>query len=414
LEKHQIAKVYQITDPIKLSQVGLVLLVLFCAFRPIALTDISLEGAGLNVMELFAITISYSFCLFVLTNIRRIEIDLISLIIILFCFYSVISLFWGSKIRTITQVILPFIIYFAVRITVRNPMHIKILVVITIISFCYPLIGSFIKICQGISVGKVEATTGIERHIGLFKSIKPLAYAMFFFSVFVYIQIFLISLKKSKYIMFLVPLLIVSLFCLYKTYSRTAFIGLFLFWSIGFWGYNRRYLVVLLLLSSILVGLQFPTIEQIFLKQQKFEINTASSGRPFLWEHNINLFLASSFDDKLLGHGLGVGSSSVIGSNSEIWSSHNDYLHLIMHLGIVGLVLYILIHLAIIKDIYSAGIDKSIKFFYYGLVSSVAVMNFASGITVYNVGISQIYWLVIGLLYVFKRESERRLEHVDD
>ena len=148
--------------------------------------------------------------------------------------------------------------------------------------------------------------------------------------------------------------------------------------------------------------LYLPTFQQIFFKTPEFDINVASSGRLFIWEHNINHFLESSFDRKLVGNGLGVVSSRVIGASHEIWSSHNDYLHVLMALGSIGLVLNLLLYLVFLIDIYISNIDKRIKFFYYGIILAVIAMNFGSGVTLYQVPISQQFWMFVGFFYLYR------------
>jgi O-antigen ligase len=177
---------------------------------------------------------------------------------------------------------------------------------------------------------------------------------------------------------------------------------LVIFWAISLWGYNRKYFSVALILSLVIGFLFFANLELIFFKTPKFEINVATSGRLSLWEHNINFFLESDLNRKLMGHGLGVASSSVFGARHEIWASHNDYLQVLMALGTIGFVLYILIYSVLLKDVYSANIDINKKFFYYGVIISIMAMNFASGVTLLQVGISQQLWMVMGFFYIFR------------
>ena len=106
-----------------------------------------------------------------------------------------------------------------------------------------------------------------------------------------------------------------------------------------------------------------------------------------------------------MGYGLGVGSSVVIGAPHEIWSSHNNYLHLLLQLGVFGFIAYFLIYLIFLMDVYISNIEKSIKYFYYGLIISIALMNFTGDVNVYGVGISQQFWMVIGFWYVFRGSS---------
>jgi O-antigen ligase len=383
-------------------RIGVIFLILFCFFRPLALINVNIAFGGLNAFELFAIVISYVLLFAIALYIRKIKFDLISVSILLFCAYCFMSISWGSELRTIAQVTLPFILFFAIRLMIGKPKEIKFLLTALIIAYCFLLVGSLYQIIQETSISFVEPITGIERHAGLFKRIKPFSFSLFLFSVFFYFQVIIYQLNNRQIKWGLFILLIISIFCLFKTYSRTTYIGLAIFWAISLWGHNKKYFSVVLILSLVLGFIYFANLEQIFIKTPKFDFNTATSGRIFLWEHNINLFLESDFDKKLLGHGLGVVSSSVFGTRHEIWASHNDYLQVLMATGTIGFVLYILIYLILLKDVYLSNIDKSKKFFYYGVIISIIVMNFASGVTLLQVGISQQFWMVMGFFYIYR------------
>ena len=390
----------------KKLQIGFIFLVLYCFLRPLTYLNLRTEIVGLNILDLFAVVISYVLLLDVAINIKKIKLDLISISIFMFCLYCFLSIFWGSQLRIITKVTLPFILFYSIRVNISKPEQIKLLLTVLIISYCFPIVASLYKIIQGSSIQYVEPITGIERHAGMFTGIKSLAYAMFFFSVYYYMQVIVNELKDnhSKWILF--SLLIISFICLYKTYARTAYIGFIIFWAISLWGYNKRYFSIVFILSLIFGLLYLTTFQQIFFKTPKFDVNIASSGRDIIWKHNINFFLESDIEKKIMGHGLGVVSSSVIGARNEIWSSHNDYLHVLMALGSIGLLLYILIYIVLLKDAFESSINKTTKFLFYGLIFSVIVMNFGSGVTLYQVGMSQQFWMLMGFLYVLRDFNE--------
>jgi len=384
------------------NSIGFIFLILFCIFRPLTLIDIHIKIGGLNILEIFAIIISYILLFCIALNFRKIKFDFISVSIIWFCSYCFISILWGSHVRTVTQVTLPFILFFAIRVMINEPKQIKLLVTILLIAYCFPLLGSLHDIMQGESIQLVESITGIERYAGMFKRLKGFAYSMFFISVYFYIQVIINQLKNRKIKWALLFLLIISFFCLYKTYVRTAFIGVSIFWLIALFGYNKRYFYIVLISSLIIGMLYISTLQQIFFKTQKFDANTASSGRVVLWEHNINIFLESNFDRKLLGYGFGGGSTWVFGSENQLWHTHNDYLELLVRAGGIGLLVFLLIHVILLKDVYRSIVAKSTKYFYYGIIFSITLMNFFSGILLYQVTMSQQFWVIMGFFYVFR------------
>jgi O-antigen ligase len=387
-------------------QIGFIFLLLFCALRPLTLLDLKISIAEYNVMELFAVIMSYLLLLPIFLNLRKIKFDFISISILWFCLYCLLSLIWGSQLKTVAQVTLPFILFFAIRVIINEPKQIKLLITVLIIAYCFPLVGSFYQIIKGFTVAHVEYITGIERYAGMFKKLLIFSYAMFFLSVLFYIQVIINQLKNRKVKWALLFLLIISFFCLYKTYARTAYIGLAIFWGISLFGYNKKYFFIMLISLLIIGILYISTLQQIFFKTQVFDVDTALSGRMVLWEHNINFFLESNFDRKLLGHGFGRGATGVFGSKNQIWASHNDYLEILLSAGGFGLLLYLIIPFILMKDVYMSIVAKSTKYFYYGIIVSITFMSFVTGILLYQVGVSQQFWMIMGFFYVFRDFKE--------
>ncbi len=387
-------------------KIGVFILLFFCALRPITLIKMDFGIVGFSILELFAITISYLLMIFVLFNIGKLKYDLTSLLIILFCTYCVFSVLWGSQVRVVSQIVLPFVIYFSTRIFVTNQKEVNLMVTILIVSYLIPVFGSFYEILRGVSVSQVDYITGLERYSGLFSKIHIMAGALFFFTAFYYIKAITIGVTKryAQYALFL--MLLVSFYCIFKSYARSILIGTFLLWSFCLLGLNKKYFFLFLFVSLIVLILNIDFLQQLLFKTNEIQIKTASSGRSTIWAHNIGLFLRYSFYEKMLGRGLGVGSNHVFGQDWEIWSSHNDYLHLLMQTGVIGLSIYLLIHFAVIKSVFTANIEIKMKFFYAGMIVSIVFMNFVTGVITYSLPTAQFFWMIIGLMDSFEGEKK--------
>lgn len=389
-------------------QLGFIFLILFCIFRPITMLDFNIRIGSFNLLEFFAISISYLLLIAIASNFKNLKLNIVQLTMILFCSYCFLSIFWGSNIKIIFQLTLPFVIFFSIRLFVTNQKQVNFLLSVIIIAYMIPLFGSLYQILKG-NVYTVEYLTGFERHAGIFKNIHSLAGTMFFFSVFFYLK-YLIFPPNRRYIRYaLIFMLIVSFYCIFKTYARTAFLGLFIFWTITLIGSNtKKPFLIFIVITVSVVFLNQSNLRQIFFKSEnveKIDVNTASSGRVMIWQHNIWLFKTDyGLDEKMLGRGLGSGTKGVVGKETEIWSSHNDYLHLLMHLGIVGVFLYLLIYLAILRDIISKKIEKKIKYLYLSILFSLLVMNFVNGITTYQLPAAHLFWTIMGFYYVISNQ----------
>jgi len=54
------------------------------------------------------------------------------------------------------------------------------------------------------------------------------------------------------------------------------------------------------------------------------------------------------------------------------------------------------------------NIEKKIKYFYIGLISSIIFMNFASGIITFNLPTAQLFWMIMGFYYIISPEKSMK------
>ena len=89
-----------------------------------------------------------------------------------------------------------------------------------------------------------------------------------------------------------------------------------------------------------------------------------------------------------------------------MWSPHNNYLNLLMSLGVVGLLMYLTILASLFWDLFTCGLERKLRYFYLGLIVSVAIMNFFSNAVIFRVELSQYFWLFMGFFYFAKEKAE--------
>ena len=386
------------------KSLSLILLISFAFIRPLSLAFE--DFAGIPVQKIFPVIISYLLLITVLLNFRRLKLDLISALIFMFCFYSCFSILWGTQIEELARVVLPFIIFFAVRLYAKDIRDINVLIIALIIGYIFPIIGSAFLIFKGTSIGQIEYYSGIARYKGLFPNMHPFAHAMTFFS-FVICFLFQQNKIKSKILKYgLVFLLGLLIFCLYKSFVRNAYVSFLIFWFVVFLGVSKKHAFVFLIILLIFGFFYSQRVENIIWKGQAHELehtlNAASSGRLAIWTHNLSIFSQLTFDRKILGLGLGVDSGNFgsIGSmNNNVWPSHNDYLSLIMTLGILGLTGYIFILIILMRYVYMSGVEKRIKFIFLGVLFSIFTINFLSNGYIFRIEMSQQLWFLMGIFY---------------
>ena len=100
-------------------------------------------------------------------------------------------------------------------------------------------------------------------------------------------------------------------------------------------------------------------------------------------------FFDSSLPQQLIGRGLG---------HEQLIPFHNDYIALLMSLGIIGLFLYLILLFYLLWDIFLCKHNKT-RYLFGGVLISVAIMNFGSNAVIFRVELSQYFWLIMGLFY---------------
>jgi len=217
------------------------------------------------------------------------------------------------------------------------------------------------------------------------------------------------ELKKPFFQYTVHSIFILSIYCLWHTYVRNGYLGLLLFWMIYLFRWKKRYFIVFLI---VLMGLGFwksSTVQSVFWKADTWDreqnLNTASSGRIMLWSHNLNIFLEMPFYRKMIGSGLGSESDRVIGKEDEIWSSHNDYITLLMTLGVIGLLLYISIFILLLLDIIFYSKHNRAQSIYLSAIFVCLCTSMVTNGYVFRFETSQTFWLIIGCAYNLTRET---------
>jgi O-antigen ligase len=267
--------------------------------------------------------------------------------------------------------------------------HIKVLSIALILGFLIPITVSTYNVVLGRHIEMIEFWNQVPRHTGAFSGSHVLAYTMLFFSFLYCILHHVYQFENSISRYFIGMFLLLSVYCLYQSHTRTAIIGLIIFWYIYLWG-NRKKLFYGAIVLSIVGGIVFHSnITRLVLKKSEYDLNTMTSGRISIWAGNIQEFIDSSLPQQLLGRGLG---------HEHRYPFHNDYITLLMSLGIIGVLLYIILLFSLLWDIYLCR-DRKTKYLFGAILISAAAMNFGSNAVVFRLELSQYFWLIMGLFY---------------
>lgn len=389
---------------ITMFRVGFLLLITLAFLRPLLTVFTEVAGIPLNIGV--TLLISYLLLFFSLCMIKNIldNFDSLELIIGIFSLYIIFSVAWGSDLGNVARMILPFITFYAARLFLDSPKKVRYVLIALILGYVLPIVGSFILMFSDSSVKMIEYYSKVERQAGLYNGIHTCAHSMGFFSI---LFAFYFAQKRgtsafSKSILFI--LLVLSIYNLYYTYTRSAFLGFLIFWASYFFLWRKRYLIYSILVTLPIIVWKISSLFIIFFKTSEADINAGSSGRIEIWTHNINLFFDFPFYVQLIGNGLGSESKTVIGGPKDIWSSHNDWISLLMTIGVVGLLLYGYIFIKLLVDIIRSNLDIQIKAIYISFITMVIFISFFTNGYVGRFEMIQMFWLIMGCSYCLIKE----------
>jgi hypothetical protein len=391
-----------------LNQIPYVCLCVFALLRPIMCIQYFTEIGilGINFLELFSVSISYILIIVSLFNIYRLRLFPINfsfLIGILFCLYLLFTLATGSYLRETIRLILPFAIFIAMRTIVTNEKQIVTLIILILVSYIIPLLGSSWLILIGESIGKTIYQTGLIRYEGMYLKVHTLAHSMFvfIFMLLLYLNLSKNELKNKKVILYLIYFLcFIAIFNLFKSYTRNVWIGLFILLIFYFWG-QKKYLVIAALIFVILIiaktSSNFNTIFFDFIEPLSGErdISGLGAGRLGMWSSVIKKFNTLSWEVKFMGVGIGEAKRGF-----GISRGHNDFLSLLYSTGYIGFFLYITFLFRVGYDIFRSHIQRQLKYIFLGFLFAVIFMNIASNSYLSRVEMGQYFYFILGSFYV--------------
>lgn len=385
-------------------RIGFYALLAFTFIRPFALVDLKI----VILNQIFNAAFSYFFLLILAFSAREIMIERTGILIIIFSFYCVASITWGSQPKKVIELLLPFILFFSAMTFINRMDQVKHITLLYALGFILPLLFSTVFILLGLRVQMIEFWNKVPRHAGVYSGSHALAYQMLFYSYFFGFHRLIKGNQRNLNKYFFIGMLVLSIYCLYQSHTRTAIIGFLIFWIIHLYGLNKKSFYLLLIIGFFAAFVFQSQIGALFWKKSnEQDINRATSGRVGLWSDNIKIYLDLSLPEKILGQGL---------TDNPLIPYHNDYLSLIMGLGLVGLSLYLFILLNLLYDIFLTK-EKMLKFFFLAVLISSCVMNFGSNAVISRFELSQCFWLLMGLFYVilYKNSiSNKKLTDVEN
>jgi hypothetical protein len=394
------------------EQICVLFLKVFAFLRPLFALSFFVGRylGGFKLAELFGICSSYFFIFFSIKNLVRAKIDIVGLFCLLFCFYALLTIFWGSPYKEIVRLILPFAVFFVASTEIRREDSIKILLCI-VIGFIIPVLLSSYSIVTGTGLWATIYWTGLDRYKGSYEAPHQLAHNMFvcIFSALFYLQLASkkgsIGIKKMICIYSLVGL---AAYNLYMSYTRNVYIGLSIYLFFHLYGLKKYLYLVTGLITMATVALYAGFFKKIFFDvyeplANKGDIGSMGSGRIGGWSSILNNFFSAPIEEQI--RGLGITLHGTITKGAQFGGSHNDMLSALICFGYIGFFLISCVYVALAYKILIAPVDRDIKCSFIGLLVAVGAMNLLSNSYLTRFELGQFFWLLIGIYYSLGRNQ---------
>ena len=193
---------------------------------------------------------------------------------------------------------------------------------------------------------------------------------------------------------------ILSIFNIYKSFTRTVYIGLYAFVMIYLVGLRRYIAVGICMLLALILISQSTKFEIIFFDIYDYftgrqPIESVGSGRIGLWEDSIQKYSEYDFERKFLGRGFGRGHIV-----------HNDILAQLSTSGIIGLILYLSILVGAFYEIFRSRLDRQLKLVYFAFVATVLLMNLVSNSYLSRFEAQQTFFFLLGIFFGLKDQQK--------
>lgn len=414
----------------------LFLLYVSAFLRPLFFIDLTGETTlddSSAVMELFnwfaiALFVMLSGALLSSMSVRkRLHISTLDLLMVAFGIWCVaVYVIYVDKgnAREVVKLLFPIFTYFVVKNILPDERHYTRMILLMIAGFVVPVLWSAGVTLLGGGIEIVNYWTQVPRYKGVYSSSHVMAHNMTFLLMlmFVYWQVATIdknpgSLAVGKngmqYLLFF--LAIPALYCLAMSQVRNTILGLVVFLSYYLFVFNRRMLVIGAVVALGVGVVTAPTWMDVLLydvakvSEGEWKSEELGSGRTRIWKHNLTVFGNMPIDRQLAG--VGIGNKVIFGSAEGVMDSHNDYLDILMQTGMVGLLLYLAVQVALVMAILKIpGREKHV---FLAMYIAVTTMNFASNSYITRSGMAQLFYLAMAYVELHrKKEVEKTAEGI--
>lgn len=389
------------------------LLSLYAFLRPI----LSMQIGGLELFELAAIVLFLLMTAALLVNLgvqRQLSlspVDIWMLAFIAWCLAIYAIYPDDSNLRETIRLLIPLMGYIVAGNVLSGKRDYLRVIQWMIWGVAVAVLINTAVIASGGGIESVSYWTQVARWQGVYDGPHSLGHNMLFgvFLVGVYfvLQRRLVPAEETQRATWkmaaMAAVAIGAVFCLAMSQARTAIVGLAIF-LIGYgYVYHRRawfFGMVLVAVAGVLVAPKIAPVlfhDAYYVAEGKGTEDDLASGRPKIWEAHWNMLMSAPLDKKLAGIGIG-NRDALVNNPLGVWSSHNDWLELLVQTGFVGAALYLAIQIALLMRILQTPGEE--RYVFLVIFVAVSVMNFVSNSYVTRFGLAQLYFLLMAYVEI--------------
>ena len=401
---------------------------LFYLLRPMLNAELVQWGIlGFNFFELVAIllflALAAAFAIKILQKSREAvsHVEVWAALLIGWITISYIVHIEISSMTTYAKFVMPLATYILLkRILPDRSTHVR-MIFLMLVGFLFPFIMSAIMTYRGEGIAQVVYHTGFERYKGAYANIHSMGHNTGFaiMATFVYV-----ALRKSQKvalrwseIIVLSIIVSIGIYLLYAGQVRTAILGLVAFLVIASYFFDKRVLALLIVLSIALVAYFWSDVRMMFYdiinpEDWGRDPEAVASGRKMMWTWALEFWREAPLLYQLTGMGVTVSGlpplrqplfGTFVDGTIRPWPDpHNDWLYVLLSLGLIGLAIFIGLFASILRGI--LGIPGKEKFALLGLFVAIVIMVGASNSYISNFTMFQMFLML--MVYVDLKSTE--------
>ena len=331
-----------------------------------------------------------------------------------------------SSAATYAKFVIPLLTYILLRrILPDRATHVR-MILLMLVGFLLPFIISTLMIHQGEGLHEVVYWTGLERYKGAYIDAHNLGHNAGFALM---LAVVYVALRKSQRvtlrwaeIMVLALVSVLGVYLVFAPHVRSVYWGLILFFAVALFHYDKRVLAafVVALIGFILVfWSQLEVVFYDFLDPPDLgpDLEAIGSGRKSMWTWALEYWRQAPLLNQLTGMGVTYWEAAVArpgrmprfgayfdGTLPPWPDPHNDWLYILLSLGLIGLAIFVGLFVAILQGILRVAGKE--KFALLGLFLAVVFMNALSNSYIVRFQMFQMFMML--MVYVDLKSSEIR------